>query len=251
MPPNCGASENCSLTVDVILQSSDGKQLGAHSKNLELFTDAFPVAGSTLPPHDEEIVKLTESAEILRFVLSYTHNTPPPDLSSLDLDTLLLLGEVVIKKYGMYLAGECVNKEVNLRISNSPPLKILAYKTGVSDFSLIDETAQKTMDSPLEDALSILDPSVFRVWIQYREKWQKLTLHYQKLVSNLAAYFLVTRGTVMPEIAGIIGLPSLSTYSTALSIFKTIYPTKMPIPHSGDREIHAVLNQFPRWKDFQ
>ncbi|KAF8829799.1 hypothetical protein HHX47_DHR2000057 [Lentinula edodes] len=113
MPPNCGASENCSLTVDVILQSSDGKQLGAHSKNLELFTDAFPVAGSTLPPHDGEVVKLTESAEILRLVLSYTHNTPPPDLSSLDLDTLLLLGEVVIKKYGMHLAGECVNKEVN------------------------------------------------------------------------------------------------------------------------------------------
>ncbi|KAJ3874252.1 hypothetical protein F5051DRAFT_474598 [Lentinula edodes] len=165
MPPKCRASENCSLTVDVILQSSDGKQLGAHSKNLELFTDAFPVAGSTLPPHDGEVVKLTESAEILRLVLSYTHNTPPPDLSSLDLDTLLLLGEVVIKKYGMYLAGECVNKEVNLRISNSPPLKILAYKTRVSDFSLIDETAQKTMDSPLEDALSILDPSVFRVWV--------------------------------------------------------------------------------------
>lgn len=86
--------------------------MGAHSKNLELFTDAFPVVGSTLPPHDGEVVKLTESAEILRLVLSYTHNTPPPDLSSLDLDTLLLLGEVVIKKYGMYLAGECVNKEV-------------------------------------------------------------------------------------------------------------------------------------------
>ncbi|GAW00682.1 hypothetical protein LENED_002226 [Lentinula edodes] len=112
MSPNCGASENCSLTVDVILQSSDGEQLGAHSKNLELFTDAFPVAGSTLPPHDGEVVKLSESAEILRLVLSYTHNTPPPNLSSLDLDTLLLLGEVVIKKYGMYLAGECVNKEV-------------------------------------------------------------------------------------------------------------------------------------------
>ncbi|KAJ4501166.1 hypothetical protein C8R41DRAFT_913745 [Lentinula lateritia] len=195
MPPKCGVSENCSLTVDVILQSSDGEQLGAHSKNLELFTDAFPVAGSTLPPHDGEVVKLTESAEILRLVLSYTHNTPPPDLGSLDLDTLLLLGEVVIKKYGMHLAGECVNKEVNLRIPYSAPLKILAYKTRVSDFSLIDETAQKTMDDPLEDALSILDPIVFRVWIQYREKWQKLVLQYQGLLSKVAQHFMEPRGT--------------------------------------------------------
>ncbi|KAF9056804.1 hypothetical protein BDP27DRAFT_1189691, partial [Rhodocollybia butyracea] len=68
-----------SLAVDVILQSSDGEQLGAHSKNLELYRNAFPAVGSTTPP-DGDVVELTESAESLWLMLRFTHNMPPPDL---------------------------------------------------------------------------------------------------------------------------------------------------------------------------
>ncbi|KAJ3991215.1 hypothetical protein F5050DRAFT_1581778 [Lentinula boryana] len=154
----------CPLTVDVVVQSSNGDRFGAHSKNLEFFTDAFPVTGSTLPPQNGEVVELSESSEIIHFMLAFTHNLPPPNVTSLELGTLLVLGEAM-NKYGMYLASEYVTAEMNRRIPDEP-LKILAYKAKVSDFSLIDETARRTMKLPLPHVLSELDPSAFRIWVR-------------------------------------------------------------------------------------
>ncbi len=106
------ASENCSLPADIILESSDKIQLGAHSKNLELFSDAFPTVGSTLPPSGaHDVVKLSETAEVIALMLRFTHNQPAPDLSSLDIHVLLGLGEAV-HKYGMHYASQFVTLEV-------------------------------------------------------------------------------------------------------------------------------------------
>ncbi|KAF9074201.1 hypothetical protein BDP27DRAFT_223612 [Rhodocollybia butyracea] len=161
----CGASGSCSLPVDVILQSSDGEQFGAHSRNLEMFSDAFPIAGSTIPP-DGDIVKLTEKAEILRLMLCFTHNMPSPDLTSLDIQTLFSLGETV-KKYGMHYASECVSREINKRAVTHPnPLEILVYKIRVSDLSMIDDVARRTMDIPLQEVVGVLaNLETFRTWV--------------------------------------------------------------------------------------
>ncbi|KAF9074205.1 hypothetical protein BDP27DRAFT_223862 [Rhodocollybia butyracea] len=148
------SSESCSLAVDVVLQSSDGEQLGAHSKNLELYSDAFPAAGSTMPP-DGDIVELTENAETLRLMLRFTHNMTPPDLSALDLQTLFMFGETVSLKYGIQYASQSVSQEVNRRI-DAHPLEILAYKTKVSDLSMIDDVARKTMAIPVEKVATVL-----------------------------------------------------------------------------------------------
>ncbi|KAF9041853.1 hypothetical protein BDP27DRAFT_1326244 [Rhodocollybia butyracea] len=228
MATNCGVSESCLLPVDVILQSSDGKQFGAHSKNLELYSDAFPVAGSTIPP-DGDIVKLTESAQIIQLMLCFTHNMPPPDLSSLDIQTLFVFGETVNLKYSMHYASECVSKEVNKRaITHPSPLEILAYKTKVSDLFMIDDLARRTMDIPIENVVAVLvNAETFRTWVRYREKWQSLMLAESTALNQRRGF----RGA---------GSSSNRPWTSSVALYSQLLASKQS--EEGD--------QLPLWKDF-
>ena len=95
------ASDECSLPVDVVFRSVDGMLLGAHSKNLDSFTEGFPLAGSTT--ENNLIVPLSERGETLRLFLRFTHNQSAADLSNLDIDSLLEFAEVA-DKYGCHFA---------------------------------------------------------------------------------------------------------------------------------------------------
>ncbi|KAF9254551.1 hypothetical protein L218DRAFT_886042, partial [Marasmius fiardii PR-910] len=97
------AIEGCSIPVDVILRSSEGTLFGAHTKNLESFTEGFPITGTIAPGDSPEIVSLTESDETLDLFLAFTHNHPAPDLTGLDMDSLIDLAKTA-DKYGNYFA---------------------------------------------------------------------------------------------------------------------------------------------------
>ncbi|KAL0062083.1 hypothetical protein AAF712_011083 [Marasmius tenuissimus] len=104
LPTTCQAIQECSIPVDVVLQSSDGKLLGAHSKNLEWFAGGFPLSGSTT---QSKIVPLPESSVTLDYFLKFTHNHPVPDLSALNIDQLLLLAEAADKYCNSFALAAC------------------------------------------------------------------------------------------------------------------------------------------------
>jgi hypothetical protein len=71
-------------------------------KNLETFNEGFPLEGSIICDLDD-VVELTEDAETLRLLLLFSHNSSYPDLSKLNIDVVLALGDAA-EKYGNHLA---------------------------------------------------------------------------------------------------------------------------------------------------
>lgn len=89
------------MVVDIVLKSSDGELFGAHQRNLELYTEGFPIAGSS----DAEPVSLNETADVLRLVLRYTHHTRQPVLDGIPFALLESLAAAA-EKYMIYSAME-------------------------------------------------------------------------------------------------------------------------------------------------
>ena len=94
--------DDCKLTVDILLKSSDGELFGAHQRNLEMFTEGFPIAGSAVV---SDPVSLEETAEVLRLMLRYTHNTRLRSLDGITFSLLASLAEAA-EKYMIYSAVE-------------------------------------------------------------------------------------------------------------------------------------------------
>ncbi|KAF9074204.1 hypothetical protein BDP27DRAFT_1317477 [Rhodocollybia butyracea] len=179
MAKKCAASESCSLPVDVILQSSDSGPIARTSKcTVMLFLSQ--------DPQFHQMEMSSSSLKIIQLMLCFTHNMPPPDLSLLDIQTLFALGETVNLKYSMHYASECVSKEINKRAAtHTKPLEILVYKIKVSDLSMIDEIARRTMDIPMENAVNLLvDLETFRIWVRYRDKWQSMLAQYREALTD-------------------------------------------------------------------
>ncbi|THU75392.1 hypothetical protein K435DRAFT_707243, partial [Dendrothele bispora CBS 962.96] len=100
----------CPYPVDIILESSDGKKFGAHTTNLELYSDSFPNINMITKTTDgPEIVKLSETADIIFLMLQFMHNQVHPDCDSLKPGLLLDLAKAT-EKYGMYPAFEACKK---------------------------------------------------------------------------------------------------------------------------------------------
>ncbi|KAK7024340.1 hypothetical protein VNI00_016376 [Paramarasmius palmivorus] len=76
--------QDCSLSIDIDIQSSDGKRSGSHTKNLDLFNAAF----SSVRHKTEDVVEFSEDAALLELLLKFSHNTEFPDISGLGMDVL-------------------------------------------------------------------------------------------------------------------------------------------------------------------
>ena len=94
--------EDCKNSVDITLESIDGITFGAHQKNLEFFSEGFPVAGSTVAT---EVVQLQENADVLRIMLKFMHNARIPELKNIQFSTIAPLAEAV-EKYMIFSAME-------------------------------------------------------------------------------------------------------------------------------------------------
>src|SRR6266508_5774717 len=64
--------EDCNISVDIKLRSADGVLFGAHQKNLESFSEGFPIANSMVAT---DVVQLQEDANVLCIILTFMHNT--------------------------------------------------------------------------------------------------------------------------------------------------------------------------------
>ena len=92
--------EDCNISVDITLKSIDEITFGAHQKNLEFYSQGFPIAGSTVAT---EVVQLQEKADVLRIMLIFMHNTRLPDLNKLEFSIISPLAEAA-EKYMIYSA---------------------------------------------------------------------------------------------------------------------------------------------------
>ncbi|KAF9477112.1 hypothetical protein BDN70DRAFT_811176, partial [Pholiota conissans] len=95
--------KDCALPIDIELLSSDGLRFGAHTKNLENYSDGFPLAASVQIFSD--IPVLEEPGNVVELMLGFMHNTRQPDLRELPIHILSPLAEAV-EKYMIYSAME-------------------------------------------------------------------------------------------------------------------------------------------------
>ena len=95
--------ENCNLSVDVILTSSDGTSLGGHIQNLNLFSEGFCRIGQPQDLVEPVSAEYQESADVLRVLLRFMHSEIPSDLRELPFTQLKAVAEAV-NKYIVYHA---------------------------------------------------------------------------------------------------------------------------------------------------
>jgi len=169
--------EDCNLTVDIILQSSDGKLLGAHQRNLEIYTAGFPIAGSAAI---SEPVILEETFDVLFLMLQYTHNVRQPSLDDIDFTLLASLAEAV-EKYMIYSAIEVCKVKMTLATYDHPN-EVFFYSAKHDYLDLVDKAAKLTLKNPALEFISgihatgLHDDVAFR-WLRYHSGWMEVLVH--------------------------------------------------------------------------
>jgi hypothetical protein len=91
----------CDPNADITLQSSDGVLFRFYKKQLEAHSVAFAGAEAFTLSSTSEPVVLTEPSEIVDLLLQLMSPPEPPDLESLEFQTLDLLVEAV-EKYNLF-----------------------------------------------------------------------------------------------------------------------------------------------------
>ncbi|KAJ8091036.1 hypothetical protein PM082_024643 [Marasmius tenuissimus] len=270
-PIACEASEECNLPVDIVFQSADERQFGAHIKNLESFAEGFPLAESTT---HSGIVPLGDRGETLHLFLKFTHNQPAPDLSSLDIDGLLDLAEVA-DKYGNHFALAACRQPMRLLADESPDnaLKVLRFKAIHRDFEGIDVVAVKTINFPIIHVLKVFGQNhtqEFAVWIQYQQSWKDFTNRYLSRVQaqpidtsecahtsfppNVICPITTSRRLIPLRRAMETGTPSLERFDLLAEACSTLPDSNCdPRCNAFDnwcKSVRDVLRKPPLWCNF-
>ncbi|KAJ3515024.1 hypothetical protein NLJ89_g2022 [Agrocybe chaxingu] len=151
--PNMSRFGDCNLTVDMILQSSDGESFGAHQFNLECYSAGFPPAASTITNSPEDMtVELTETAVVLRLMLQYMHNVRQPDLSKVSFLVLSALAEAV-EKYLIFPAMDVCKVFMELS-KDDYPSEVLMYAAKHDYMDLADKAARLTIGKSDSEIMS-------------------------------------------------------------------------------------------------
>ena len=100
---NCCSSVVCSLDSDIILRSCDRVLFKFYRKKLESYSEAFAGAEGFATSLSEDIVDLSETADVLDLLFQFMLLAPQPDLTSLDFSLLHPLAEAV-EKYAVFAA---------------------------------------------------------------------------------------------------------------------------------------------------
>ncbi|KAG7091615.1 hypothetical protein E1B28_010634 [Marasmius oreades] len=172
--PACHVSD-CPLTVDLVLKTSDGKKLGAHSRNLEVYNTAFPCLDS-VTHRIEDLVELAEDAETLKLLLEYSHNCKHSDLRKLDVDVVIAFATAA-EKYGNFFASEVCKvamRDFQRFKSANHSLAVLAFRAFHGDLEEIERLAGRTVNLPLSTVWTYCkkDPLFFYIWTEFREQWR-------------------------------------------------------------------------------
>ncbi|KAJ3770600.1 hypothetical protein FB446DRAFT_692016 [Lentinula raphanica] len=147
--------------ADVVIRSSDDVDFYLHKKNLECATGGFPPADT--PSNLKDVVRLTETANILEMLFTCIYPRPFPSLETLDFDTFMLLVEAAEKYqfFGMICACRLHMKYVVFCYLMQ--LLQFAIRHDVQD--LIEELRVILVNIPLSDMIEILPPRIYMPWV--------------------------------------------------------------------------------------
>ncbi|KAL1686361.1 hypothetical protein GGG16DRAFT_128757 [Schizophyllum commune] len=166
-PPECPV-DGCTLPVDICLRSSDGVLIGAHTRNLETFSDAFPLTSLSAPP--SEPVTLTETAVVLQLLMHFMHNVRQPSLEEKPFDLVLGFAEAV-EKYGVHAADQLCWLKMRDHIPNHA-LGVLNFGVRHNLEDLVKLAAPETIRysfSAVVQALSS-EPVLLARWSLYSQR---------------------------------------------------------------------------------
>lgn len=159
------ADMDCTLDVDITLQSSDCYRYKTHSKNLALYCDAFPAVGS-VTIDENEVVQMAESREIVSLLIKFMHRGYQPDLSNVGFETLSALAEAVEKyvvfsaipvcKAKMRCASIRQSEDTTVHMKSRDaidehPVEVFLYAIRHGHQELRDLSARETFHIPLLD----------------------------------------------------------------------------------------------------
>jgi len=172
--PICPVAD-CILDIDLVLKASNDLIFGAHKRNLELYSEGFPIAQGT--SSDNEVIILSEGGLVLRLLLEFMHNTLQPDLSNLTFSTLALFAEAV-EKYMVFSAMQVCKMHMEKAIK-SHPFEVFLYAVKHNYGGLADNAAPSLVRVPLgkflEDAIAGgLPANTIVHFIRYREHWSNV-----------------------------------------------------------------------------
>ncbi|KAJ7165497.1 hypothetical protein C8R43DRAFT_878508, partial [Mycena crocata] len=152
----------------ITISSSDGMVFKVYRKNLEVHSDIFGDASSvTKPENGDDVVRLSESAEVLDLLFQYMNRQLPPDLDTMDFRICAGLAEAA-EKYVVYSALRPCRRRMKESLRDHP-LEVLDYAMKHHQFDLVNEAARESMGAEMESAMSILAPDVFKTWVSPNE----------------------------------------------------------------------------------
>ncbi|KAF8989169.1 hypothetical protein BDQ17DRAFT_1478927, partial [Cyathus striatus] len=152
----------CDIPADLTLESIDGKLFHTHSANLSTFSDGFPPA--TIAPLQGEVVKMSETADVLEILLRFMHpDREQPNLRILSIELLAGVAEAA-EKYIVHSARQACSLKMQMVIGDYP-LEVLGCASMFAYEELSNKAAPLTMHMSAEVASKKLDLRTFRAWV--------------------------------------------------------------------------------------
>ncbi|KAL0064877.1 hypothetical protein AAF712_008130 [Marasmius tenuissimus] len=197
--PSCAIKE-CGFPVDIVIKPKDGRLLGTHTKNLELFNTSFPSL-DVVAHRIEDIVPFEENADVVEMFLRFCHNYPcsPKDIVSLGVDSAISFHRAVHKYQNRHALRVCDAALDDLCLEHDEDaiiVKILLYRimytlihgplVGLDD--LIRRALTLSVEPPdtaLETLLTYgkgFEGGILATYAIYAEKWRTCYERYQRVV---------------------------------------------------------------------
>ncbi|KAK7030988.1 hypothetical protein VNI00_010215 [Paramarasmius palmivorus] len=225
------------------------------------------------------LTETTESAEVLKLLLIFTHNSPSPDLCEFDVEVVVSLAEAAYS-YGNNFALAACKKAMRLLADQSPQhaLRFLKFKADRDDREDIDYIAEKTVSLPIVDVLNFFgcDFDGFRIWLLYQQAYTERSTHYSNAVMNgfPAAHHVApvgmgggtnivcpSAGNFKNALCSVLSklkvrkneLPTPEVFRQAMAICATVIPWPCaPVCGLGvwSAYVQDALVKPPKWSDF-
>ncbi|KAJ3988799.1 hypothetical protein F5890DRAFT_1490280 [Lentinula detonsa] len=173
----------CTQKTDLVLESQDGVQFGAHSANLAAFSDAFPVVDSGI--NANEVVQMTERADVVLLLLQLTHRQRWMRSDKIPFGLLHRLAEAAEKFFIPAIMEMCrIQMET---VASKHPLEVFIYACKHSYDDIRDAAAPGTLDLPFESTLRRLSayPSTCISWISYRHRYVEASVQFYSRDPNI------------------------------------------------------------------
>jgi len=165
---------DCILPVDLILQSSEDELIGAHRRNMDMYTDGFPGADPAGVVRDATApVALSEDTATLKLLLQLCHKGPQPFLSHVPSHTLVSVAAAAEKYVADFAIGMCRAVLYGTCV-NSPEhaAACLAYAVKYQCVEIANKAAPATLGCSLGQVTAAAGENGDRtvlLWLQYRE----------------------------------------------------------------------------------